>query len=123
MPFEIAPKFLPSTNPWVKRNPKKAEALAALARYVRGVPADDWDFGTPFYCGSACCALGHAVMVPECKPYMSKTAIHPTLDAHRIGLDFELKDAFFFGAGWEYTVTPQMVADRIEHWLATGEIN
>jgi hypothetical protein len=115
-----------TVNPWVAEHPKEALALRDLAAYVRSIPEKAWDFRKPWYvadCGSACCAMGHAANVPSCAAFMDSDSQLPTLDENTLDLPIKVADAFFYGHGFHANrITAPMVADRIDHWLATGEI-
>lgn len=124
MPFEVAPRI--TTNPWTEQYPREARALVDLAAHIRNVSPERWNYERVGFCGSVGCALGHAVSVKSCKPFLvgDKSALNPT----ELELPRHIQDAFFFGHGGSFAVgrmqnvTAAMVADRIDHWLATGEI-
>jgi hypothetical protein len=144
MPFEIAPKI--TTNPWTEEHPKEARAFADLAKHLRGIDEAHWyyqvisienrihraDLGKA-KCGTVGCAIGHAMNVRSCKEAFPNTFLG-TLDMNSFEplLGRRIAHSFFlggsrYGEGESYgvpfdSVTPQMVADRIDHWLATGEI-
>ena len=103
-----------------------AQLSAALRREMpRGFR---WDYGCyhePDDCGTAGCALGlAATMWPK---------VFPTGDTYErwdqlvdaIGIEDWVMMDLFSGEAYpcdDSVVTPAMVADRIDHWLQTGEI-
>lgn len=146
MPFDpVKPDLDLDRLPWCK--PQAARALYDLVVHLRSVPDDQWYFNreivTPSdrrglgksMCGTVGCALGHAMNVPSCvrlipqgwrdDRYMSRSAWDEA------GLPFHVRLAFFDGGdggenypgyanGWD--ATQYEVADRIDHWLRTGDI-
>lgn len=98
-------------------------------------------------CGAYGCAIGHSHTVPSCVKlaggHWSETGsgVYPSRLAHGLmdgGVPGDAVASFFYGGGFGLVetlgsagikypgrsrdVTPAMVADRIDHWLATGEI-
>lgn len=149
MPFEPAPKI--TTNPWTERFPREAKALADLSDYVRTIPNKLWDYtairtnAKDHPCKTIGCALGHAPFIPSCCALGIRTDMWGTVGYQDEGMFIEQPEDKFrlpeevavhifyggqgltrfgtsYGVGME-RVTQKMVADRIDHFLATGEIN
>lgn len=129
MPFEIAPKI--ETNPWVVAHPRVADMLRSLVWRLRQLPANRWLYsrisleeGHPTRktrglaeCGTVGCALGHTEWGDR---EMFADALPRNIYASFFyGGDCE-RGATPFLAGW--FATKEDVADRIDRWLATGEI-
>ena len=133
MPFEIAPVI--TATPWVTTHPKEARALKDLAVHIRTVDDARWNYGSVWgECGSVGCALGHSPDVPSCAAIgivrRSTDCLrgYPTWDKDDGSARYAFKlpglvtEDIFFGIYESINVTQAMVADRIDHWLATGEI-
>lgn len=102
-----------------------AQLSAALRREMP--PSFAWNFGVIHVkspCGSAGCALGLAI---ELWPSTRHDLLSGEADllCGCFGISGEAAVRFFcdtaYRVPWQ-SVTPTMVADRIDHWLATGEI-
>lgn len=131
MPFDPTPLPL---RPWIPT--KEAEtALRDLSARVRhAVPDRFWRFMTPGgkednECGAYGCALGHSSVVRSCVALMEKYDLsHGSGDSIddaliREGVHPMVVYNFFYGPYSSLTSTTRFdVADRIDHWLATGEI-
>lgn len=59
MPFEISPQYVPAKT----REQLGREALDAIARRIVEVDPKLVDMGV--WCGTACCAIGHGMELPE----------------------------------------------------------
>lgn len=139
MPFEPAPK----TDAIIEAR----IALADLAHALRTAKEHRWSFlseGTKDHCGTTGCAIGLARAVPSCCAIwpgqaFSANDFPEALTAR--GVPGRVVASFFYGGYFNFikqcgyeegvkyigtknagSVTQAMVADRIEHWLATGEI-
>lgn len=132
MPFEIAQPQI-AVNPWVEVYPKEARALADLANHLRAVPDRMWDFSIvreESDCGTIGCAMGHACDVPSCASIgvrkIREGALHRKaycVDEKPFCLPQNVRFKFFYeSSSYPCSVTQFAVADRIDHWLATGEI-
>lgn len=127
MPFDISPKI--TTNPWTEKHPREAKALADLAAYVRSIPSALWNYDDILIetdghsCGTVGCALGHSPFVPSCAALGITLDTVPAIRANQVfKIPRDVESHFFFGRYGGEHVTQAMVADRIDHWLATGEI-
>jgi hypothetical protein len=122
-----------TTNPWVAEHPREALALRDLAAYVRRVPGHLWDYenvGGPSVCGTVGCAVGHAPHVPSCAAlglvHDENWTFWQRADGGRLSgaraflLPEPAMNEIFYGYYGDKVVTQEMVADRIDHWLATG---
>jgi len=145
MPFDPAPR----RAPWLP-SVEQETALRDLAAYVRQIPDGLWDYSVITAhtdlkpCGTIGCAIGHAPFVPSCAAiglhydaYGDVCNANGDLRGANLAFDIpeNVYEAIFFGGtdpwgpgGSSYgglqmeEVRQHMVADRIEHWLATGEI-
>lgn len=145
MPFDGKPLAPPILKPEV------ATALRDLVAYLRGRLKERWSFECGYSCAQgqarhvpSCVAL---IPMPGCYTTWhlrdEAFSVYGVVEFHRAlragGVPNAVIASFFYGGAFgpveglggergqhyncsSWMVTSQMVADRIEHWLNTGEI-
>lgn len=122
MPFEIAPR------PPICE-PELAESLSGLTMFLRSLPPEKWDYSDLMRqdgCGTVGCALGWWKTIDLFN--RGQRMLIARADGPRVWSGFFNNGQSVnrescgpaMARGWK--ATSHDVADRIDHWLATGEL-